>query len=139
MLLSAYFDGELTEEESSLVKKHLDNCPDCNNDLCNIKTASNYLKNLDKNTFPSLNDIASIVVNRIFNENKLTCEEVLEEVSAYYDGELTLKLHYLVDEHLRNCKKCRLEYENLVKVSKLIKSAYISKKQSSKYTDKTDL
>jgi len=123
-LLSAYFDNELSEEDSNNIKKHLTNCPECTNDFNNIKNVSNYFKNLSQKVIPPLYEIANKVINRMYTDKKLTCSEVLEEVSAYYDGELTLKLHYLVDEHLKNCESCHSEYENLKTISTLIKSAY---------------
>ncbi|MDD3014055.1 MAG: zf-HC2 domain-containing protein [Candidatus Gastranaerophilales bacterium] len=139
MLLSAYFDDELSEEESNIVKNHLYNCPECLNDLNNIKNVSNYLQNFSEKIFPPINDIALKVINRIYNEKKLTCNEVLEEVSAYHDGELALKLHYLVGDHLKKCKCCRSEYENLKLISKLVKSAYAQDSETLKLNRTTDL
>jgi len=139
MLLSAYFDSELSKEETNIVKKHLCNCPECTDDLNNIINVSNYFKNFGKKIFSPQSDIASDVINRIYNEKKLTCNEVLEEVSAYYDGELNLKLHYLVDNHLKNCKGCRSEYDNLVKISKLLKSAYAKEIETLIQNRKVDL
>lgn len=126
-LLSAYFDDELSEKDTRNVENHLSKCAECSNDLNNINNLSTYFKNSGKRIFPSQHNVVKTVIDRVFNEKELTCNEVLEEVSAYHDGELSQKLHYLVDNHLRNCESCNLEYENLVKISKLIKLAYIEK------------
>jgi len=123
-LLSAYLDNELSETESNIIKNHICKCPGCSNDLNNIKNVSTYLKNHGKNLNLSQSKIASNVINRLNIEKEPTCNEVLKELSAYYDGELPLKLHYLISNHINTCPACQTEYENLAKVSKLVKYAY---------------
>jgi len=46
-LLSAYLDGELTEEESGTVRAHLERCPDCRREIEQFRKVSALYRDLD--------------------------------------------------------------------------------------------
>jgi anti-sigma factor RsiW len=121
-LLSSFFDNELNEDDCETVVNHLNTCSSCSKELENIKELSRLLKEYAAKT-PCYNDsIAQNVVNRINNHKNLTCNEVLEELSAYFDGEVNLKLHYLIKEHIESCPECNRELTNLKNLSKRVKA-----------------
>jgi hypothetical protein len=37
---------------------------------------------------------------------KIGCEHVIQEISNYIDGEITLELRARMEEHIRGCKHC---------------------------------
>lgn len=110
ILISCYFDNELSSKESEFVENHLNNCPKCSLELEKIGKLSEILKNFAYKTEFSQPDLSSIILNRIDDKNKITCKEVLEEVSAFFNNKLDLKLHYEIKEHLERCSNCKFEY-----------------------------
>ena len=110
ILISPYFDNELSSKESKIVENHLINCFICALELEKIKKLSEILKDFAVRTEFSQPDLSSIVLNRVYDRNKITCNEVLEKVSAYDDNELVLRLHYEIKEHLENCSSCKFKY-----------------------------
>ena len=44
-LISAYYDNELSPEETLTVKQHLENCPDCNNEYEYMKKIGDCIRN----------------------------------------------------------------------------------------------
>lgn len=123
-LISVYFDNELSEEESEMLISHLDKCPLCTQELENIRNLSGLIKNsVNTIEFEDI-DIASTVINRLYKENLISCDEVLNEMSCYLDGEVDLKLHYLIEDHLNNCSACKSEFDMLEKLSNSIKLSF---------------
>lgn len=51
----------------------------------------------------------------------MKCSEVLNEISAYLDGELSAAQSESVKAHLSECDACREEYESLAHVSELMR------------------
>jgi anti-sigma factor (TIGR02949 family) len=45
--------------------------------------------------------------------SKLTCEDVIQQLYAYLDGELDASCEFDVDDHLHKCQEClgRAEFE----------------------------
>jgi hypothetical protein len=37
---------------------------------------------------------------------KIGCEHVIQEISNYIDGEITLELRARIEEHIQGCKHC---------------------------------
>ena len=95
--ISAYFDDELSENEKETVTTHLDKCPSCAQKLEDIKKLSGLIKNYGEGIDYKRINLADNIIKRVFKESQVTCNEVLEELSAYFDGEVDLKLHYLMN------------------------------------------
>jgi len=123
LLISAYFDNELSDEESLYVENHLKQCEKCSLELENIKKLSQTLKGYDARTNISQTETLSFILNRLNNEQTVSCDEVLDELAAYYDGELDLKLHYSIEDHLNTCTGCKAEFEKIKKLGDLIRSS----------------
>ncbi len=102
-LLSPYFDAELSDEDRKLVDKHLENCPDCRQELENIKEVSSLLKK-------------SSVYNdsiKMIPEEMQRCLKVKSNLSAFIDGELDKNDTIELLEHIINCSFCRNQYEKI--------------------------
>lgn len=123
-LISAYFDKELSAEENKIVANHLDICPNCVQELENIRQLSELIQKYHARTEIHETDLALSVINRMYGINTITCNEVLDEISAYFDGELDVKLHYLVEDHLNSCMGCKAEFKKIEKLSSSIKSTF---------------
>jgi len=55
----------------------------------------------------------------------MSCLETQEILSAYIDGEINEKQQKLVSDHLKDCKRCRQLYEELLAVSNLFSDVAI--------------
>lgn len=62
----------------------------------------------------------------------LTCNEVKELLSPYFDNELSKNECIKVEKHLKRCAECRQEFENIKKLSCSIKNSF-GKNSSSDY------
>lgn len=118
-LISAYFDDELSSGENDLVRSHIDSCPECADELENIKNLSGIIKNSFKNTGYKL-DIASVVISKL--DGMHICNDVAEKLSPYIDRELDKKELSAISEHLLSCNHCRREYENLKEIQSAVKN-----------------
>lgn len=56
--------------------------------------------------------------------NVISCDDVVKDISAYYDGELPINRYYRIKEHIENCKYCQVELENINKLRIIIKSSF---------------
>src|SRR3954463_14850842 len=54
----------------------------------------------------------------------MTCGDVRPLLAAYQDGELDAARGVQVEEHLRNCERCRLVVENLRTLTQVVQPAY---------------
>jgi DNA-binding FrmR family transcriptional regulator len=95
-------------------------------DIDDRKNISSHSNRFNRSFLLPQNLIATKVLKNVFNEHALTCKDVLKNISAFYDGELDFKNYYLIEKHIKSCAKCRLKYNDLMKTSMLIKSAYLS-------------
>ncbi|EKE03757.1 MAG: hypothetical protein ACD_20C00156G0002 [uncultured bacterium] len=140
ILVSAYFDNELSEEEARIVDNHLSKCALCAGALENIKDLSGLLKGFSNRVEYKESNTYSAIVDRVYTKKAITCSEVLDELSAYFDGELNLKLHYLIDDHLNTCSSCKSEFSKIEKLSTHIKSSFNISKELNLWPEiETDL
>ncbi len=65
-------------------------------------------------------------------QNELTCNQVIALMNFYVEDKLNSKLKEYVDEHLRNCPKCRAIYMR----SKKIVNQVLSENPNEKYQTK---
>ena len=54
----------------------------------------------------------------------MTCDEVRPLLAAYHDGELDAAGVVQIEEHLRDCERCRASLENLVTMTQAVQPAY---------------
>lgn len=119
--LSAYLDKELSEEDSLAVESHLSNCHDCLNELELLKNLSEKTKQCFLEKDFDIPDFSLNIIERLNNDSvKISCEEVCENLSSYFDGELDTPEYYRVEEHIQSCEKCTQKYRTLEKLRDLI-------------------
>ena len=119
-LLSAYIDGELSDNEKTTVEEHLKSCKSCQEELEIIKELSNKIKfSLEKEDL--IPDLSLSVMSRLNESNQLSCNDVDENISAYFDGELEPTQYYSIDDHIKNCTRCEENYKKLKYLRNLIK------------------
>ena len=125
-MLSAYYDNELSKEESELVKNHLASCRECTKKLEEMKMLSGLLqKSAAQVSYPK-DKIADSVVE-LLSRDDISCDDVLEILSAYFDDEVDFKQQYLIEKHLSSCSDCRLELVKLKNLSNLLKASALNK------------
>lgn len=49
----------------------------------------------------------------------MTCQEAFQEISKYYDGELSEDLKHVLQEHLCKCGHCQVVFDTTRKVIEL--------------------
>ena len=91
-ILYLYCDGTLESDEIMIIEKHIENCQECRTKLENIKEISALIKKSSNSIDIEKFFITENVMERLNNENKISCNEVLEHISEYHDGEVKLKL-----------------------------------------------
>jgi len=121
ILLSAYLDNEVSAEEAIIIEKHLAICPDCREELDFLKNISSKVQHFLGNHTFEMPDLTESVINRYNRSSSLSCGEVLEELSAYFDGELSPSVYYSVEDHLSECEECNEKFQQLEKLRALIK------------------
>ena len=50
----------------------------------------------------------------------MNCNKVSQLLSAFMDGELLGYEHRLIHQHLQRCSECRVEYEELLQMKRLL-------------------
>src|SRR5690349_20833433 len=55
-----------------------------------------------------------------FRRSSVNCNKVSHLLSAYMDGELLGYEHRLIHQHLQHCPDCRVEYEELLHMKRLL-------------------
>ncbi len=121
-LLSPYFDMELSDEETEIVTKHIENCPGCKQQLESIKHLSGNIKlsynpDNDRDIPGNLSAVRGLLPQDIEE-----CLTVKSNLSAFIDGELPGEKTIKVLEHVINCEFCRKQYEKVKKTSELTRN-----------------
>lgn len=110
LLLSAYFDNELNAEESLKIKKHINNCEECNQELHYLEKLSHLLKDYSERIELDCLDLSQKVINKLCKEEKLFCSQVQKEAKSYLSGNVDIDLYYSITEHINNCSDCKSAY-----------------------------
>jgi anti-sigma factor RsiW len=119
-LLSAYIDGEINSAEKEAIETHLAQCILCQEELDILRQLSIKVKNLFINEKFDIPDLSTAVLDRLQNDT-ISCENVIAELSAYFDGELEPAQYFAIDDHLSTCSECKTKYHQLENLRKLIK------------------
>lgn len=120
-ILSAYIDNELPEDELQAVDRHLASCKNCRDELALLQGLSDKIKaSLLIENF-EMPDLSNSVLTRFQEQQNLSCKEVSEELSAYFDAELPPANYYSIEYHLDNCSQCQQKFQQLQYLRNLIK------------------
>ncbi|MEW5821427.1 MAG: zf-HC2 domain-containing protein [Cyanobacteriota bacterium] len=119
--LSAYIDGEISDNETLLIENHLADCNSCKNELSILENISSKIKGSLFSEEIDIPDFSESIMNRLSEKQDISCDIVNEELSAYFDAEIKPILYYSIEEHLKNCPKCNEKYQKLEVLRNLIK------------------
>jgi predicted anti-sigma-YlaC factor YlaD len=125
-LISAYIDDELSNDECNKVKNHLKECKDCFSSYNELKSLSLMFKKNDIKQI-SYKNLAENAVKKVFSETEVKCSKVLSLLSSFVDGEVSVCEYYEIENHLKNCLKCKRKYNNLIKLANTVKEAFNGK------------
>ncbi|MCK7482573.1 MAG: zf-HC2 domain-containing protein [Candidatus Moduliflexus flocculans] len=57
-------------------------------------------------------------------ENSLSCDDVENLLSPFFDNELSEQEFGVVKEHIENCPSCNEKLENIAKLSSVLKESF---------------
>ncbi|KUK45956.1 MAG: hypothetical protein XD73_1171 [Anaerolinea thermophila] len=57
------------------------------------------------------------------HEHDITCQNIIENLNAYIDGELDKALYAEIEAHIQSCPDCRIVVNTLKKTIELCKNA----------------
>ena len=123
-LIEAYYDNELSTDESRLVKEHIEGCEICAQELANLKNLGNLIKNSSNNIECSVRNLDFCSDLKIHLDNRHVCESINDKLSPYIDKELTKDELMEISEHLLYCRFCRRDYENLKETQHILKDYF---------------
>lgn len=117
--LSAFIDGQLEPKLQAEVQSHLNECPNCAEELATLKALTKFLSSemaADKVEMPDL-------WQSIQEQMPSVCELMQEDMSAYLDGELTAPAQEGVNKHLKECQTCLDVFKRLNAANRLVAKA----------------
>ncbi len=118
-MISSYFDMELSDEDMKLVENHIESCPDCRQELENIRRLSSLIKTSWQKD-ASYDDIPA--VKGLLPAEIEKCLSIKSGLSEFIDGELPREKTVEILEHVINCEFCRNQYEKIKEVSNLTRN-----------------
>lgn len=118
--LSAYLDGELIAPSKEGVADHLKTCPPCHEDFQNLSSVNGLISQGLKIPEQMQVDIWSGLAARL-NED---CGIIGEELSSFYDREVTADRHRAVTSHLLDCADCRDHLQSISSNGDLLRAHY---------------
>lgn len=121
--LSALLDGELDEAREDEVNQHLETCGVCRQNHDKLKSVSRLFgKALGRESQEqepggfAMPDIWSALQDKLPG----VCESILDDLSAYLDGELIAPAREGMAQHLAECSSCAAELKQLHAVKLMI-------------------
>lgn len=117
---SAYLDGELIVPAKEGVSEHLQLCQPCHGKFQELSQVNGLLSRglaLDK-TFEV--DIWSQIKNRLDED----CLLIKDELSSFYDREVSAQRHRTITSHLLDCANCRDSLSMIAHTGELLRDSY---------------
>jgi len=113
--LSALLDNQVTSELAIEVNEHLLGCTGCTKSYESLKALSTMLGKafLSDPEMPDLWSKMSLEIPSI-------CDVILDDLSAYLDGELTSPAQEGVNQHLKDCADCLAKFTALNQTNRLL-------------------
>jgi anti-sigma factor RsiW len=126
-LLSAYMDNELSQGLEEAVEIHVENCESCAETLYEMEKISTIIKTSAKRTEDSLDeDVYAKNLDKYLDTIE-DCRFTEDNIDDYIDKELDFESEKKISYHLKRCKYCRYDYENLIELRLSLKN-YFNKK-----------
>ncbi|MBY0356528.1 MAG: zf-HC2 domain-containing protein [Candidatus Obscuribacterales bacterium] len=118
--LSAYLDGELLAPAKEGVSEHLQSCPPCHEQFQGLSQINGLISKGLSIPSGAEADLWSQLKNRL----NADCLLIKEELSSFYDREVTPPRHRAVTSHLLECAECRNQLSSITQSAELIKTHY---------------
>lgn len=117
---SAYLDGELIVPAKEGVSEHLGACTPCHEKFQNLSQVNGLLsRGLEMPENVEINLWASIR-NRLDED----CQLIRDELSSFYDREVTPPRHRAITSHLLECSECRDQLALITQTGELLRANY---------------
>lgn len=117
---SAYLDGELIAPAKEGVSEHLQSCPPCHLKFQNLSQVNGLIaKGLE---LPE--SLAADLWSQLKNRLEEDCFLIKEELSNFYDHEVTPQRHRAVTSHLLECPACRDQLSEITQTTEMLRSHY---------------
>jgi anti-sigma factor RsiW len=117
---SAYLDGELIVPAKEGVSEHLQTCSDCHTRFQDLSRVNSLLsRGLTLSETVEI-DIWSAVKSRLDED----CQLIRDELSCFYDREVTPQRHRAITAHLLECSDCRDQLALITQTGDLLRNSY---------------
>ncbi len=124
-LIPDFHDGEIKDKELyDKISRHLKVCKDCRAELEQLIELSKIVKKYF-NVEEIDNSYKYNTEFLMYNPDEIQyCNNVRDKISAYIDNELLEQDRLIVEKHLKNCKICYRDYENLKLTSQIVQKYF---------------
>ena len=113
--LSALLDNQVAPSFKSEIESHLEACRDCAAEFESLKAVSKLLGK----AFASENETPDIW-SKLALDMPSVCDVIVDDLSAYLDGELTSPAQEGVNQHLKDCSDCLAKFTALNQTNRLL-------------------
>lgn len=117
---SAYLDGELIASAKDGVSEHLQACPPCHDKFQALSKVNGLLSRAMELPAGLELDIWSGIANRLEED----CVLIKEELSSFFDREVTPPRHRAITSHLLDCTDCRDQMASITGTGEMLRSHY---------------
>lgn len=117
---SAYLDGELIISAKEGVGEHLGACPPCHEKFQDLSQVNGLLsRGLEMPETLQIN-LWDSIKNRLDED----CQLIRDELSSFYDREVTPQRHRTITSHLLECADCRDQLALVTQTGELLRANY---------------
>lgn len=117
---SAYLDGELIASAKDGVSEHLLACPPCHEKFQNLSKVNSLLSRSMELPAGLELDIWAGIQNRLEED----CVLIKEELSSFFDREVTPARHRAITSHLLDCTDCREQLASVTQTGEMLRTHY---------------
>ncbi len=117
---SAYLDGELIASAKDGVSEHLQACPPCHEKFQSLSKVNSLLSRSMELPAGLELDIWSGIQNRLEED----CVLIKEELSSFFDREVTPARHRAITSHLLDCTDCRDQLGSVTQAGEMLRTHY---------------
>lgn len=113
--LSALLDNQVGSNLKSEIESHLEACTECTVEFESLKAVSKLLGK----AFGADSEMPDIW-SKIALDMPSVCDVIVDDLSAYLDGELTSPAQEGVNQHLKDCADCLAKFTALNQTNRLL-------------------
>jgi anti-sigma factor RsiW len=117
---SAYLDGELIASAKDGVSEHLLACPPCHDKFQALSKVNGLISRSMELPAGLELDIWAGIQNRLEED----CVLIKEELSSFFDREVTPPRHRAITSHLLDCTDCRAQLASVTQTGEMLRTHY---------------